>query len=108
MSHFLSVHPPSDITGSTAKLHSENQPAANVQKYPNAHLQIHSGQPTLDYIDHAVRHVLLRQGVLGIRVKIMLDWDPSGKVGPKNPLPDMVTILEPKEEETIVPPVATA
>merc|ERR1712135_102956 len=39
-------------------------------------LMIHSGAP--------VRHVLLRQGVLGIKVKIMLPWDPNGKIGPKN------------------------
>lgn len=39
------------------------------------------------------------QGVLGIKVKIMLDWDPSGKTGPKTPLPDIVTIHPPKEEE---------
>ncbi|MFS8031530.1 putative ribosomal protein S3 domain superfamily [Helianthus anomalus] len=41
----------------------------------------------------AVRHVLLRQGVLGIKVKIMLDWDPTGKLGPKTPLPDNVVII---------------
>ena len=39
------------------------------------------------------------QGVLGIKVKIMLDWDPKGKQGPKTPLPDIVTIHTPKEEE---------
>ena len=32
------------------------------------------------------------------RVKIMLPWDPSGKMGPKKPLPDHVSIVEPKEE----------
>ena len=31
---------------------------------------IHSGQPARDYVDYAVRHVLLRQGVLGIKVKM--------------------------------------
>ena len=31
----------------------------------------------------------------------MLDWDPSGKAGPAKPLPDAVTILEPKEDEAI-------
>jgi len=65
---------------------------------------IHSGQPARDYIDQAVRHVMMRQGVLGVKVKIMLDWDPNGKSGPKNPLPDMVTILEPKEEVLITAP----
>jgi ribosomal protein S3 len=33
-------------------------------------LMIHSGQPARDVADYAVRHVLLRQGVLGIKVKI--------------------------------------
>jgi len=37
-------------------------------------------------------------GVLGIKVKIMLPWDPSGKIGPKRPLPDHVSILDPKEQ----------
>lgn len=48
----------------------------------------------------------MRQGVLGIKIKIMMEWDPTGKVGPKKPLPDLVTILEPKEEAPILPPVA--
>ena len=38
-------------------------------------------------------------GVLGIKVKIMLPWDPSGKIGPKRPLPDNISIVEPKEEQ---------
>merc|ERR1719300_544524 len=59
---------------------------------------IHSGDPVNDYVDMACRHVLLRQGVLGIKVKIMLPWDESGKIGPKKPLPDHVPIVEPKEE----------
>lgn len=40
----------------------------------------------------------LFSGVLGIKVKIMLPWDQSGKIGPKKPLPDNVSIVEPKEE----------
>ena len=31
---------------------------------------IHSGQPARDFVDYAVRHVMLRQGVLGIKVKM--------------------------------------
>merc|ERR1712133_256760 len=61
-------------------------------------LMIHSGNPAEEYVDTAVRHVLLRQGVLGIKVKIMLPHDPSGKNGPKTPLPDHVSIVEPKDE----------
>lgn len=61
-------------------------------------LMIHSGDPCNDYVDTATRHVLLRQGVLGIKVKIMLPYDPNGKIGPKKPLPDNVSVVEPKEE----------
>merc|ERR1712186_14922 len=61
-------------------------------------LMIHSGEPCNDYVDTAVRHVHLRQGVLGIEVKIMLPWDPTGKNGPRVPLPDHISIVEPKEE----------
>jgi len=67
---------------------------------------IHSGQPARDFIDSAVRHVMLRQGVLGLKVKIMLDWDPSGKLGPKHPLPDMVKVIEPKDEPVIPQPTS--
>ncbi|KAK9827305.1 hypothetical protein WJX81_002659 [Elliptochloris bilobata] len=62
---------------------------------------IASGNPVHDYIDGAVRHVMLRQGVLGIKVRIMKEWDPSGKQGPRQPMPDLVTVLQPKDEEPI-------
>ena len=42
-------------------------------------LMIHSGDPINHYVQMAVKHVELRQGVLGIKVKIMLDWDATGK-----------------------------
>ncbi|KAG6586486.1 40S ribosomal protein S3-1, partial [Cucurbita argyrosperma subsp. sororia] len=88
---------------------------AKSMKFKDGYM-ISSGQPVRDYIDSAVRHVLLRQGVLGIKVKIMLDWDPKGKQGPTTPLPDVVVIHSPKEEEEIVhrpaaaaaPPVLSA
>ncbi|KAJ3304445.1 40S ribosomal protein S3 [Kappamyces sp. JEL0829] len=69
---------------------------------------IHSGQPAKDYIDYAVRHVLMRQGVLGVKVKIMQEWDPTGKNGPKNPLPDAITIIEPKEDTVPLPKAPAA
>ncbi|KAG6538447.1 hypothetical protein ZIOFF_003569 [Zingiber officinale] len=59
---------------------------------------ISSGQPVKEYIDSAVRHVLLRQ------VKIMLDLDPKGKQGPTTPLPDLVPIHPPKDEEEYMRP----
>ncbi|MBY8978529.1 hypothetical protein KHP62_22280, partial [Rhodobacteraceae bacterium NNCM2] len=67
---------------------------------------IHSGQPAKDFIDHATRHVLLKQGVLGIKVKIMRGSDPEGKSGPSKGLPDSVTIIEPKEEQSVVQPMS--
>lgn len=33
-----------------------------------------------DYVDHAVRHVMMRQGVLGVTVSIMLPHDPTVSV----------------------------
>ncbi|KAL4689291.1 hypothetical protein H8959_012082 [Pygathrix nigripes] len=68
-------------------------------------LMIHSGDPVNYYVDTAVCHVLLRQGVLGIKVKIMLPWDPTGKTGPKKPLPDHKSILEPKDEILLTTPI---
>ncbi|KAJ2540191.1 40S ribosomal protein S3 [Coemansia sp. RSA 1853] len=69
---------------------------------------LHSGNPAKEHIDFAVRHVEMKQGVLGIKVKIMLDSDPTGRLGPKNPLPDIVTILsnDAKDEAPIDGPVS--
>jgi small subunit ribosomal protein S3e len=67
-------------------------------------LLIHSGDPVNKFIARAVKHVELRQGVLGIKIKIMMAYDPTGKIGPKVPLPDHVVISEPKQEEDIAKP----
>merc|ERR1711953_1322410 len=69
-------------------------------------MMIHSGFPTkgLGYVDSAVRHVLLRQGVLGVRVKILKPHDETGLNGPKTQYPDIVTILEPKEDQPVEKP----
>ncbi|KAL3089936.1 hypothetical protein niasHS_006388 [Heterodera schachtii] len=58
-------------------------------------VMIHSGNPVTEYIQEAVRHVQMRQGVLGIKVKIMLPHDPKGQMGPRNPLPDHIQVKEP-------------
>jgi small subunit ribosomal protein S3e len=66
---------------------------------------IHSGQPVRDFIDTATRHVLLRQGVLGIKVKIMRDPAAGAKPGtPKSSLPDTVQIHPPKEDSAVSEP----
>ena len=67
---------------------------------------IKTGQPVKDYVDSAVRHVLMKQGVLGIKVSIMLPYDPTGKItGRANkPQADVVTIIEPKEDIPVATP----
>ena len=50
-----------------------------------------------EHTDNAVRHVLLRQGMLGVRVTIMLPRDPTGRNGPKSLVADQVIIAEPKD-----------
>ncbi|KAF6252601.1 40S ribosomal protein S3 [Scenedesmus sp. NREL 46B-D3] len=71
---------------------------AKSMKFKDGYM-VSSGDPTRVYLDSAVRHVMLRQGVLGIKVKIMKDWDPTGRQGPKMPMPDVIKVHEPKEEE---------
>ena len=71
-------------------------------------LMIHSGDPVNDYVQYAVRHVLLRQGVLGIKVKIMLPYDTKDGTGAKKPLPDHISIVQPKEETPITQPYSEA
>jgi small subunit ribosomal protein S3e len=73
-----------------------------------------SGEPARMFIEKATRHVCMRMGMIGITVKIMLPWDPEGKLGPKVPMPDVVTVFEPKDdvvpqpqkEKVDAPPVA--
>jgi small subunit ribosomal protein S3e len=74
---------------------------AKVMKFRDGYL-ISTGEPKRHYISQAVRHVLMRQGVLGVRVKIMLAHDPEGKMGAKMPLPDNIIIHEPKEDAIVM------
>ncbi|KAK1225793.1 40S ribosomal protein S3 [Marasmius sp. AFHP31] len=65
---------------------------------------IHSGQPAVDFVDFAVQHVLLKQGVLGIKVKVMKGWDLEGQIGPRKPLPDSVQVLKPPVNKIVSEP----
>jgi len=62
---------------------------------------ISTGHPKVDFIESATRNVEMRQGMLGITVRIMKDHDPTGRNGPRNPLPDQVKIIEPKEDDVV-------
>jgi len=64
-------------------------------------LMIHAGDITNYYVEKAVKHVHLRQGVIGIKVKIMLPHDPSGLEGIKQDLPDAVKIEDPDKEDPL-------
>merc|ERR1711972_1253311 len=71
---------------------------AKVMKYKSGYL-ISTGQPKKDYIDTAVKHCFFKQGIIGIKVRIMLPYDPTGKKGVRKPLPDTVKINPPKDDQ---------
>jgi small subunit ribosomal protein S3e len=90
----------------TGKLNAQR---AKVMKFKDGYM-IKSGDAVNHYVDVAVRHINLKQGTLGIKVKIQLPYDPTGKDGGCSiPLPDVVTVKEPKAEPvlTLPTPVAT-
>ena len=75
---------------------------AKSQKYKQGYL-VSTGQPKLEFVDVATRHVELRQGILGVKVKIMQDTERQvGKY--KQVMPDAVKIHEPKDETYDVKP----
>merc|ERR1712070_564030 len=73
------------------------QQRAKVMKFKDGYL-ISTGQPKDMFVEECSRNVLLRQGVMGIKVKILKPHDPEGKQGPKTPMPDYVVVHEPKED----------
>jgi len=72
---------------------------AKSMKFKDGYM-IKSGDAVNHYVDTAIRHVNLKQGVLGIKVRIQLPYDESGKEGSSIPLPDVVTVKEPKPDPT--------
>jgi len=71
---------------------------AKVMKFRDGYL-ISTGEPKTHYIQESVRHVKMRQGVLGVKVKIMLSYDPTGQNGGSTKqMPDKITIQAPKKE----------
>ena len=73
------------------------QQRAKTVKYKQGY-QISTGNPKLEFIDCAMRHVFFKMGIMGIKVKIMLPTDFSGKLGGiAKHLPDKIIINEPKQ-----------
>lgn len=75
---------------------------AKAMKFVDGYIK-KSGTSAKSFLDVAVRAAALKSGVLGIRVTIMLPWDPTGKKGPKEPLADVVRILKPKKSDIHTP-----
>lgn len=66
-----------------------SQQRAKSMKFKKGYM-ISSGQAKVDYLDTAIRHVLLKQGVMGVKVKIMKEYNPDEIQCAKVPLPDFV------------------
>eukprot|EP01064_Diplonema_japonicum_P016131 TRINITY_DN24145_c0_g1_i1.p2 TRINITY_DN24145_c0_g1~~TRINITY_DN24145_c0_g1_i1.p2 ORF type:complete len:218 (+),score=58.34 TRINITY_DN24145_c0_g1_i1:61-714(+) len=69
---------------------------AKAMKFKDGYMKC-SGDVPRTYVSSCTRHVYMRQGVLGLKCTIMLDWDPTGAKGPTKQLPDVVTVYNPKE-----------
>lgn len=69
---------------------------AKSQKFSDGYM-IKTGFAREQYVTSAVRHVMMKQGILGVKVSIMLPHDPRGHRGPSTPLADVITVLEPKD-----------
>eukprot|EP01071_Lankesteria_metandrocarpae_P014277 Lankesteria_metandrocarpae@DN8290_c0_g1_i1.p1 len=59
-----------------------------------------TGEPVRTYVNTATRCVMMRQGMMGVKVQIMLPYDPEGIKGPSKRLPDSVIVREPKPDAT--------
>ena len=75
-----------------------SQQRAKSMKFKKGYM-ISSGQAKKDYLETAVRHVPLKQGVMGVKVKIMKEYNPDNIQCAKVPLPDFVEFLDTKKDE---------
>merc|ERR1719313_250025 len=71
---------------------------AKAQKYAQGY-QISTGHPKYEFIDTAIRNIKLRQGVLGLRVKIMQGTKIKTANGDEKVMPDFIQINNPKDDE---------
>ena len=55
---------------------------AKAMKFREGYM-VKSGQGAIEYNDYATRHIMMRQGIMGCRVKIMQPHDPKGIDGVK-------------------------
>ena len=61
--------------------------------YYRAGYRVSTGQPKIDYSDIAVRHVGLKQGIVGVKVTIMIPYNLGVEGIPNKPLPDVIEMV---------------
>lgn len=78
------------------------QQRAKSVKFKDGYM-IHTGEPRNTYLDISYRHIFLKQGIIGVKVKIMLPYNPDAAEGKgfgiPQPLPDVITFVEEKKKE---------
>ena len=74
-----------------------SQQRAKSMKFKKGYM-ISAGQPKKDYIEEGIRHVCLKQGVMGVKVKVMKEYDPKNPQCASVPLPDHVQFHDTKKE----------
>ncbi|KAJ5077908.1 40S ribosomal protein S3 [Anaeramoeba ignava] len=71
---------------------------AKAMKFRDGYM-LKTGTPSIEHVTKAVRHIKLKQGVLGVRVSIMLPYDPEEKKGGVTKRqPDSIHVFPPKDE----------
>lgn len=70
---------------------------AKCMKFRDGYM-LKSGTAHLKFVDIAKRHCHLRAGTIGVHLSIMLPQDPEGIRGPAENIPDVITVLPPKEQ----------
>merc|ERR1712080_44554 len=58
---------------------------------------IHSGEARRKFVKSSMTSLQTKPGLIGIKVFIMLPTDPEGKNGPREELPDKITVLDGEE-----------
>jgi len=71
---------------------------AKAQKYAQGY-QISTGHPKNEFIDTAIRSIKMRQGVLGLRVKIMQGTKRINAAGQTIVMPDHIDFIQQKNDD---------
>ena len=72
---------------------------AKAMKFKSGYM-LKSGEAAKHYVDTAIRHLKMKQGVLGIKVRIMMPYDSTGKHGCSHVQPDVITIKDPSSKKS--------